>query len=446
MTELSTGSPQVSPQIEVWGASDVGRTREGNEDSIFPDSTGQGGFVYNLRPDTVARKGQLLIVADGVGGAQGGRTASQWAIQRAVERYYDLPGGDLGTDLHTAVSFANSSLVDYLQHQHLPDAGCTMTAAVIHGMNLYVANVGDSRTYLIRGGRAYQITKDHTLTQQKIDRGQLRHEDAALDPDKSVLTRSMGATTSVQVDLFRQPLQPGDRVLLCSDGLHDMLSAGEIGRDATNGPPKRATTRLIAEANKRGGFDNISVVLAQVGGSAPVGGGWSTKLLQAWHSLTKQQRSVLLALAVVLGIIVISLLAWVGWSMASNKGKTGDGALTPTVVQATVSPAGEESTPLSSPTPGVVGATTAPTMTPTQETSAATTDPTATLEPTKTPTPAHTPRPRTTATTPPPAGPTTQPSTDSPPQSPTDSPRTQPPPVNPTVPTESPTKEPPPPP
>jgi len=428
MTKANAVSPQATPQIEVWGATDVGRTREGNEDSIFPDSTGQGGFVYNPRPDTLARKGQLLIVADGVGGAQGGREASQWAIQRAVERYYDLPGADLGADLLAAVSYANASLVEHLQHQRMPEAGCTMTAAVIHGMALYIANVGDSRTYLIRGGQAYPLTKDHTLTQQKIDQRQLRPEDAHLDPDKSVLTRSMGATAAVQVDLFRQTLQPGDRVLLCSDGLHDMVSDAEIARGAISGPPKRATTRLIAEANRRGGFDNISVVLAQVGnGAGPAGGGWLANMIQTWSGLSMKQRGVLLTMAIVLALVVISLFVWIGWTMFGGR-DIGDKTSTPVAVQTTPASMPKEYSPSPSPTLRTISTTTAPTVTPEQGTSITASNPTATLAPTKTPTNTPIPptkRPTSTATptvtpsvetpTSPPGGTTMPPATEVPP-------------------------------
>ncbi|MBU0703199.1 MAG: protein phosphatase 2C domain-containing protein [Chloroflexi bacterium] len=251
--------PQQTPPstlpLTVWGATDKGRQREGNEDSIYPHS---GSDTFKPGPERLAQKGQLLVVADGVGGAKGGAEASRWTIRVAVERYYDLTGPDLGTDLQTAVEMANASLYQYLQSTSALASGSTMVAGVIHGNTLQVANVGDSRAYLIRSGQITQLTRDHTLTQQKIDRGMIQPEQAAMDPDSNVLTRSMGAGPTVQADLFLPvPLTPGDLVLLCSDGLTDMLSNEEIVRLAHGSAPRRAAQRLIAAANKNGGFDNI---------------------------------------------------------------------------------------------------------------------------------------------------------------------------------------------
>ncbi|MEE8390804.1 MAG: protein phosphatase 2C domain-containing protein, partial [Anaerolineae bacterium] len=249
-------SPLMS--LAVWGATDKGRQREGNEDTIFPHS-GSGTPTFEPDPHHLAQKGQLLIVADGVGGAKGGREASHWATRVAVERYYDMTGPDLGTDLRTAIEATNSSLHQYNQSAGSGEAGCTMTAAVVYGNTLYVANVGDSRVYLLRNGQITQLTRDHTLAQQKVDVGIISPEQAETDPASHVLTRSMGAGQTVQVDLF-PPLQlaPGDVVLLCSDGLTDMLKDTEIAHLIGNNSPKRATQRLIEAANQNGGVDNIS--------------------------------------------------------------------------------------------------------------------------------------------------------------------------------------------
>jgi protein phosphatase len=151
----------------VWGATDKGREREGNEDAVYPHS-GAGTFAWQPGPERLAQRGQLLIVADGVGGARAGREASHWAVRVAVERYYDLLGVGPGDDLRIAIEAANVSLYRYLQEVGAPEAGSTMAAAVIHGDMLYVVNVGDSRAYLVRDGQITQLTRDHTLTQRKI--------------------------------------------------------------------------------------------------------------------------------------------------------------------------------------------------------------------------------------------------------------------------------------
>jgi len=253
---------QTPLPLEVWGATDKGRQREGNEDTIYPSAD-----MFTPNEQSVARRGRLLIVADGVGGAKAGAEASRWAVRVAVERYYDLTGPSLGNDLRTAIEMANASLYQYLQSTGVHNAGCTMAAALIHNNLLYVANVGDSRVYLIRNGQITQLTRDHTLVQQKLDQGLIRPEQAALDPDSNVLTRSLGSSPTVRVDLFDPlPLVAGDVVLVCSDGLTDMVAAEQIPSLVGNAPLTKAARRLIDAANRQGGVDNISVVLARVGG------------------------------------------------------------------------------------------------------------------------------------------------------------------------------------
>ena len=140
MTVNHQSQPMQRPMpLEIWGATDKGRQREGNEDAVFPHS-GSDAAIFAPGSRHLAQKGQLLIVADGVGGAQGGREASHWAIRVAVERYYDMTGLDRGTDLKAAIEVANSSLYQYIQSTGTRESGCTRTAAVIHGNTLYVAN------------------------------------------------------------------------------------------------------------------------------------------------------------------------------------------------------------------------------------------------------------------------------------------------------------------
>ncbi len=366
--------PAPALPLEVWGATDKGRAREGNEDAIYPHS-GSETFPFKPGPAHLAQKGQLLIVADGVGGAQGGREASHWAIRVAVERYYDLPGPDLGADLRAVIETANGSLYQYLQSTGTREAGSTMAAAVIHGSTLYMANVGDSRIYLIRNGQINQLTRDHTLTQRKIDQGLIRPEQAEMDSDRNVLTRSMGAGPSVQVDLFpTTQLAPGDVVLLCSDGLTDMLEDAEIARLAGSNSPKRAAQRLIAAANKRGGFDNISVIVARTGGrTAPARGG----LLDNIRKMTRQQKIILLAGAVLAPIVLCAGLA-LSWAFYNQPRATPTPTPAPT---ATVEASPTEATALTAPAA-------APSTSPDQPT-----DTVPAGAPTSTPMPTHTPTP-----------------------------------------------------
>ena len=384
--------PQPAPilPLEVWGATDKGRRREGNEDSVYPHS-GSDTFPFEPGPDRLAQKGQLIVVADGVGGAKGGAEASRWAIRVAVERYYDMPGPDLGADLQATVGMANSSLYQYLQSTGATEAGSTMVAAVIRGNMLQVANVGDSRAYLVRDGQITQLTRDHTLTQQKLDHGLIRPEQAAMDPDSSVLIRSMGAGPDVKVDLFL-PLQlaAGDVVLLCSDGLTDMLSDDEIVRLVNGSSPKRIARRLIATANKRGGVDNISVAVARVGGKRPPAGGGALK------SITRMKRRQKIILGGMIALVMMIFCGLAGWAMWTTFGprKTVTPAATPTETPAaaTIAPAVATGTPKPANTvpPDQLTSTPAPTFTPTN-----TPPPPPTFTPTFTPTtePTQTPEP-----------------------------------------------------
>lgn len=360
--------------LEVWGATDKGREREGNEDAIYPHSEAES-TPFQPSPDRLAEKGQLLIVADGVGGVQAGAEASRWAVRVAVERYYDMPGPELGADLYTAVEAANASLYQYLQSTGMQEAGSTMTAAVIHKNMLYVVNVGDSRTYLLRSGQVTQLTRDHTLAQQKLDQGIIRPDQVLLDPDSSVLTRSLGAGPTVRIELFEpQPLAPGDVVLLCSDGLTDMLGDEEIMQLVKRTPLKRASQRLIALANKNGGLDNISVVMARVGGRVPpIGLGW----LDSLRAMSRGRQIILAATVAAILLAFSGGLSLVG-QWVQNQGSptptslpaNGSQIAPPTTLDATISPSPDmtsqateraTSTPAPSPTP-----TSTPTPIPTQ--------------------------------------------------------------------------------
>ena len=332
MTDAYTQSQQSRSNlpITIWGATDVGHEREGNEDSVYPHSGSTGGY-FQPKPALLAQKGHLFIVADGVGGAQGGSEASQWAIRVAVERYYDMPGPDLAADLKAAVEAANTSLHHYLQEVGKTEAGCTMVAAVIQNGTLHVANVGDSRAYRIRNGKITQVTIDHTLTQHKLDQGQISAQQAALDPDSSVLTRSMGTKPSVKADVF-SPLRlaDGETVLLCSDGLTDMLPDQEIAGMAVKGAPNQATGRLIKAANQRGGFDNISVVVAQVGEKKAMG---AADLVAGLGRMVEQRKTLWMGLGAAL---LIALMAMVGWMMYGSNNSPEPTLVAPIVTEPSV--------------------------------------------------------------------------------------------------------------
>jgi len=412
----SVSSSATSLRLELWGETNKGRVREGNEDAIYPANSGTNPMNFVPGPEKLAQHGQLFIVADGVGGGAAGREASHWAIRVAVERYYDAPGLDLLADLQSAVVTANASLFQYLQSLNTTQAGTTMVAAAIFGNRLYYVNAGDSRAYLIRGGASYRLTRDHTLVQRKIDAGQITPEAAELDPERNVITRSLGAAPQIEVDAFPPlDLQSGDVILLCSDGLTDMVAEPELARLVGANDPRKAARKLIAAANRAGGVDNVSVILARVGGKprAGNGNGASSKglglqgLRADWSKMSQGQRRILSLLALLVVMTVLVLCGIIGWNLVEPK-NGGSGAsviATPTVPL------------LTSETPPEGGATlegASTEISPTAEgTSASTAErPTSTPRPTVTPTPTRTPsgqRPRVTESMP---EPTPEPTTE----------------------------------
>lgn len=250
--------------LEAWGATDRGTLPPHNEDTIWPE-----GSTADLSDGR-----SLLLVADGVGGAEAGEQASRLAVDTIVAYCRQNSQTDPAQLLSPAVQAANQAV-----HTTLPQAATTVVVVLIKAGQAYIAHVGDSRAYLIREDRVEFITKDHTLTQQKIDSRRLLPEQARSDEDRNIITRSVGAEASVQVDLDVCSLQLGDTLLLCSDGLTDVLLDEEIVRLANRKSPQQAARRMIAEANRRGGPDNISVVIGRVGPTAPVPFNWPYLLL-----------------------------------------------------------------------------------------------------------------------------------------------------------------------
>lgn len=366
----SASAPPLS--MEVWGGTDPGRVRSQNEDAVWPEGRGT----------PLSDGSYLFLVADGVGGAQAGATASRITTEEIVRHCQSVRLTNPGQALALAVQAANTAVYNYVTGSPtVNEAASTVTVALVKEGQVHVSNVGDSRTYLIRNGTARQLTRDHTLTQQKIDSGRINQAQADLDEDRSVITRSLGSGPTVQVDVFPPlPLQPGDTLLLCSDGLTDMLSEADIARIAGRKPPQPAVSRLIVEANRRGGYDNISVVIGQVPGRPTLAGrGWSHTLLLIGGLL-----------------LVMAILLVVGGSLLGQPPITATARGTPTalagvVVGATPTPSPAAPTPSTTPTAPAVIATAPPDR-----------------FPTSTPLPTYTPAPIPTLAGPPPTSPPTE--------------------------------------
>jgi protein phosphatase len=240
-------------KIEVGSATDIGRVRERNEDSMLVDPP-------------------LDVVADGMGGHRGGQVASQVALEAMEE----LETGD-GGSLAEHVRRANRAVWDRsVEDERLSGMGTTLTAARIDGGSALIAHVGDSRAYLLRDGSLRQLTTDHTLVARMVRSGEITEAEAEVHPHKNVLTRALGTDEQVEVDEDSIALVDGDRLLLCSDGLTGMVTEDQIQAILeTSEQPQQAADRLVKAANRAGGIDNITVVVLDAIGEDgdTVGGG-----------------------------------------------------------------------------------------------------------------------------------------------------------------------------
>ncbi len=239
----------------VGAFSDAGQKRELNEDSW--------GIVReeDHHPEVIARKGRLYAVADGMGGHAAGEVASQLAIAVLFETYYSDPIPDLKESLRRAVVTANDAV--YAQaaaDEARAGMGTTLVAVVLHQNKAIIANVGDSRAYFLREADIKQITRDHSWVGEQVEAGLLTQEEAQGHIYRSVITRCLGHKPDVEVDIFERDLQPGDALVLCTDGLTNVVSEEEIWREVASREPQAAAETLVARANERGGPDNITVV------------------------------------------------------------------------------------------------------------------------------------------------------------------------------------------
>jgi protein phosphatase len=238
-------------RVEVGVKTDVGRVRDGNEDSYL------------------ARM-PLFAVADGMGGHQAGEVASQTAIKAIVDTSATRPPAS-PEDLEAYVLEANHNIWDKAtKDPRLRGMGTTCTLVYVDGSTAYLAHVGDSRAYLWRAGELSQVTEDHTLVQRMVNEGKLGQEEAARHPQKNIITRALGGESDVQVDLLTLELRAGDRLLINSDGLSSMIDDELIGQIlGSAGTPDEAAEGLVAAANEAGGEDNITAVVLYAGEDDP---------------------------------------------------------------------------------------------------------------------------------------------------------------------------------
>ena len=264
-------------QIHVFGKTDLGRTRDHNEDRfLVADLTRRdASLMPNVREHEVGERGSLLVVADGMGGAAAGELASEMATDTIYAQMVKAWGEEqertaqrFAHHLKEAVEVANSHIHSYATaHPEVRGMGTTTTAVGVFGDHVFLTQVGDSRAYLIRNGAAYQLTKDQSLMQRLVEAGELTEEEAAHSERRNIILQALGPDAKVKVDLTYQELRGGDVLVLCSDGLSGLVKKEEMAEIAgAESDLPAACDRLIALANARGGPDNITVILARFDG------------------------------------------------------------------------------------------------------------------------------------------------------------------------------------
>ena len=263
--------------ISVFGKTDVGKTRDHNEDTfLVADLTRK---VASLQPDVrehdVGQRGTLFMVADGMGGAAAGEVASRMAADLVFSHMSSAWGEDSDVSaqrfayrMKEAVELANNRIhLHAKDHPEVRGMGTTATVAGVFGSDLYLAQVGDSRAYLIRNGAITQITKDQSLMQRLVEAGEITEEEAEQSERRNIILQALGPDPRVKVDLTYQPLRRGDLLVLCSDGLSGQVKKEEIAQlVAEGGELVDICSRLITVANERGGPDNITAIAARFGG------------------------------------------------------------------------------------------------------------------------------------------------------------------------------------
>ena len=238
--------------MKTFSITDVGMVRQVNQDYVYTTDNPLGPLP------------NLFVVADGMGGHQAGDYASKYTVEVLKRELEQSDEEDVEKALVSAIKKANQEIIKKAsQDPHLKGMGTTVVAATIVRQMMYFANVGDSRLYLINQGIT-QLTKDHSLVEEMVRLGVIKPEEAKHHPDKNIITRAIGAKDTVDVDFYEHRLKKGDIILMCTDGLSNMVEDEELfhivqgGRDIVE-----AGTSLVAAAKENGGTDNIGVVLTE---------------------------------------------------------------------------------------------------------------------------------------------------------------------------------------
>ncbi len=239
--------------MRVYSGTDIGRRRSVNQDYVFASEIPVGNLS------------NLFVVADGMGGHNAGDYASSFAVGTLVDSVRENADYNPIKVLRHGIETANRELIAQARmSEERRGMGTTMVAATVVGHYAYVANVGDSRLYVVGDDRIMQITKDHSLVQEMVRLGELTEEEARNHPDKNIITRALGASETVDIDFFDFKLENDSNILMCSDGLSNMVTDGEIQKIISGQPDIEAKgAALIEAANENGGKDNIAVIIIE---------------------------------------------------------------------------------------------------------------------------------------------------------------------------------------
>src|SRR5216117_3741389 len=252
-----------SIKVEVFAKTDLGKTRDHNEDRFLVAdlSRREASLQPAVRTHAVGERGSLFVVADGMGGAAAGELASQMATDTIYQQMVRVWGAEPETTpqrfafrLKEAVEVANEHIHGYAAtHPEVRGMGTTTTAVGVLGDHFFLSQVGDSRAYLIRNGAAVQLTKDQSLMQRLVDAGELTEEEAAVSERRNIILQALGPDPNVKVDLTRQDVRKGDMLIMCSDGLSGLVPKEDIKQVAMQQPDLVSVCKeLIELANSRG--------------------------------------------------------------------------------------------------------------------------------------------------------------------------------------------------
>jgi PPM family protein phosphatase len=250
---------QIRPGVEVASLSDVGCQRENNEDAL--------SYWEPQSDDEFQKKGRLALVADGMGGYEGGQEASRLAVETIQDIYDHDPVSDPRDVLLKGFRVAHERIRQYADaHPEFYGMGTTCTALALNDFRLYFAHVGDSRLYLLRGDSISRLTRDHSYVGRLVESGVLRSDEAEHHPQRHILTAALGAGGEVEADAPISPvvLENGDVLVLCTDGLWGLVQEPEILQVVTQHDASTACAELVKMARERGGPDNITLQILRL--------------------------------------------------------------------------------------------------------------------------------------------------------------------------------------